>query len=64
MFIPFDNTPMRLSNASKVISLSLLTELIPFYFFLNKKFMLTTKGVLMGLILWGILVVFYLFIWQ
>jgi len=64
MFSPVDSSPMRLSNASKVVSLSLIGQLIPFYYFLNRKAYLTTKGIIMASILWGLLVIFYLFIWQ
>jgi hypothetical protein len=63
MFLP-GNTALRLSQASKVVSLSLIGQLIPFYFFLNKKAMHATKGIVMASMLWALLVIFYLFIWQ
>jgi hypothetical protein len=63
MFVRFDN-PYAMNNASKVVSLALIANLIPFYFFLNKKKYLTVKGILVGSALFVLLIVFYKFIWQ
>jgi hypothetical protein len=51
-FIDLDN-PFLMSEASKILSLALFSLLAPFYFFLNKKCYLATRGVL----------VMYKFIW-
>jgi|GEM_PF-389042 len=63
MFVAFDS-PVLLSNASKVISLSMIANLLPFYFFLNRKQYLTVRGILMSMVLIGVLIVLYRFVWQ
>lgn len=62
----FTNTKSSfdMSEASKVISLAIITNLIPFYFFLNKKAMLTVKGIIIASALALLLVVLYKFIWN
>lgn len=58
------NSSLGMKAASKLISLSIIFNLIPFYFFLNKKAMQTVKGVVIASALALLLVVFYLFVWQ
>lgn len=53
-----------MSEASKVISLAIITNLIPFYYFLNKKAMLTVKGIIIASALALLLVVLYKFVWN
>lgn len=62
----FTNTTsfMAMRSASKLISLAIILNLIPFYFFLNKKAMLTVKGIVIASALALVLVVLYLYVWQ
>lgn len=52
------------NNASKMLSLSIIANLIPFYFFLNKKMYQVTKGIIFASLLYGILIFMYKFVWQ
>ncbi len=63
MFTEF-NSPALMNNASKVISLSMIANLLPFYYFLNRKQYLTVRGILVSMVLLGVLVVLYKFVWQ
>lgn len=58
------NSPILMSTASKALSLSMIGNLIPFYFFLNRKQYLTVRGILISMVLIGLLVVLYKFVWQ
>lgn len=58
------NSPIMMSTASKALSLSMIANLIPFYFFLNRKQYLTVRGILIAMVLIGLMVVLYKFIWQ
>jgi amino acid permease len=58
------NNPFRMDKASKVVSLSLIANLIPFYYFLNRKSYQTTKGIILASFLYCLLIVMYKFIWQ
>lgn len=62
----FTNTgsSLGMKAASKLVSLAIIFNLIPFYFFLNKKAMQTVRGVVIASALALLLVVFYLFVWQ
>lgn len=55
---------LRVDKASKVLSLSMITNLIPFYYFLNKKKYQTARGVLTAMFVYGIIIVLYKFVWQ
>ncbi len=57
------NNPYLLSEASKILSLSMIVLLAPFYFFLNKKAYLATKGVIIFAMILAFLVMCYKFIW-
>lgn len=63
IFISFDS-PSMMNTASKALSLSMITNLIPFYFFLNRKQYLTVRGILMSMVLIGVMIVLYKFVWQ
>jgi len=65
-FSMFFNTHnyLRVDKASKVLSLSMITNLIPFYYFLNKKKYRTARGVLTAMFIYGIIIVMYKFVWQ
>jgi len=63
MFFALDN-PIAMNNASKAVSLAMIANLIPFYFFLNKKKYLTVKGILIGSALFVLLILLYKFVWQ
>ena|SRR5690554_2308861 len=63
MFVDLKN-PYLLNEASKVVSLSMIANLIPFYFFLNRKFYQTTKGVIIASFFYVILILMYKFVWQ
>lgn len=58
------NNPFRMDSASKVLSLSLIANLAPFYFFLNRKCYQTTKGIILASFLYCLLIVMYKFVWQ
>jgi len=62
IFTAFDN-PVLMSEASKILSLSILALLAPFYYFLNKSRYYATRGVLIVAFIVGALVVCYKFIW-
>ncbi|RQO32492.1 hypothetical protein DBR32_02505 [Taibaiella sp. KBW10] len=51
------------SAASKPISLAMIVNLVPFYYFLNRKAYQSTKGVIIATVLLGLLFVLYKFIW-
>ena len=53
-----------MNKASKVLSLSMIANLIPFYFFLNKKQFLAVRGILMSMVLFFLLFVLYRFVWS
>ena len=63
MFTDF-KSPIRMESASKAISLSMIANLIPFYFFLNRKQYMTVRGILISMLLIGVLIVLYKFVWQ
>jgi hypothetical protein len=63
MFVEF-SSPTLMNTASKALSLSLIANLVPFYFFLNRKQYLTVRGILLSMVLLGVLIVLYKFVWQ
>ncbi len=63
MFIQF-NYPSMMNMASKVLSLSMISNLIPFYYFLNRKKYQTVRGLLISMVLYLVLIVLYKFVWQ
>jgi hypothetical protein len=63
MFAAFDS-PVLMSTASKALSLAMITNLIPFYFFLNRKQYMTVRGILISMVLIGVMIVLYKFVWQ
>lgn len=60
-FTDFHNSS-RLNDASKVLSLSMIINLIPFYYFLNRKKYYTARGVIVSMFIYGIIVVLYKFV--
>ncbi len=60
MFFKMEPTP---AFAAKSISLAMICNLAPFYFFLNKKAYQGTKGVIIATGLMGLLFILYKFIW-
>lgn len=61
-FYTFEN-PFLLSEASKILSLALFGLLAPFYFFLNKKCYMATRGVLIAAMIVGVFIIMYKFVW-
>jgi uncharacterized membrane protein len=61
-FITLDN-PYIMSEAAKILSLSMIILLAPFYFFLNKKAYLSTKGVIILAVIIAVTIMCYKFIW-
>lgn len=51
------------SAASKPISLAMITNLAPFYFFLNRRQYQMTKGIIIATAIYGVLFVLYKFVW-
>lgn len=49
--------------ASKPISLAMIVNLVPFYYFLNRRAYQSTKGVIIATALLGVLFVLYKFVW-
>lgn len=49
--------------AAKVLSLSLLAELIPFIYFTNRRLDLTARGILVATMLYAVLIVLLMFVW-
>lgn len=62
-FIEIDS-PYKMNMASKVLSLAMIANLIPFYFFLNKKAYQTVRGILISMVLFILLIVLYRFVWS
>lgn len=60
MFTKMEPTP---AYAAKNISLAMICNLVPFYFFLNRKAYQSTKGVIMATGLMGVLFILYKFVW-
>ncbi len=58
------NNSFLMNNASKAISLAMISNLMPLYFFLNRKKYLTVRGILMASVLFCLLIVLYKFVWQ
>lgn len=58
------NSPSSVNRLSKLISLGMIINLVPFFFFLNKKRYQATKGVIIASFIYLILVFIYLFILQ
>ncbi len=54
---------LRIDKASKVLSLSMITNLIPFFHFLNKKKYLSARGILCSMFIYGIIILLYKFVW-
>ncbi len=49
--------------AGKVLSLSLIAELIPFIYYTNRRLDLTAKGILIATMLYAVLIVLLMFVW-
>lgn len=56
--------PPSMEKSSKIVSLAMVSNLIPFYFFLNKNKYLSTRGVLLGSAIYVVLIFLYKFVWQ
>lgn len=63
IFTSFNN-PILMNDASKAFSLSIIANLIPFYYFLNRKRYYTARGVIIATLLFVLLIVLYKFVWQ
>lgn len=63
MFTTFDS-PTLMNTSSKALSLAMITNLIPFYFFLNRKQYMAVRGILISMVLIAVLIVLYKFVWQ
>ncbi|KAA5536977.1 hypothetical protein F0919_04720 [Taibaiella lutea] len=62
-FVSFNNA-YEMNKASKVLSLSMIANLVPFYYFLNKKQYLAVRGILISMVLFFLLFVMYRFVWS
>jgi RsiW-degrading membrane proteinase PrsW (M82 family) len=60
MFFKLEPSP---AFAAKALSLAMICNLAPFYFFLNKKAYQGTKGVIIATALMGVLFILYKFVW-
>lgn len=52
----------RNNLVAPVISISLLPNLLLFYFFLNRERFKAGQGVIMAMLLWGLVIVYYKFL--
>lgn len=57
-------SPLSMEQSSKLISLSMIANLIPFYYFLNRRAYLTTRGIIIATMLFAVLIFLYKFVWQ
>jgi len=62
-FVHF-SSPYDMNQASKVVSLAMIANLAPFYFFLNRKSYQTVKGILVSMLLFVLMIVLYKFVWS
>lgn len=62
-FVAFDN-PRVLNEISKLVSLGMILNLAPFYWFLNKKRYETVKGIILASFFYLILVLMYKWVLQ
>lgn len=49
--------------AAKVLSLSLIGNLIPFIYYTNRRLDLTARGILIATMLYAVLIVLLMFVW-
>lgn len=49
---------------AKVLSLSIIANIIPFIFYTNKRLDLTARGVLIATVLYAVLIVLLKFVWN
>lgn len=49
--------------AAKMLSLSLLAELIPFIYYTNKRLDYTARGILIATMLYAVLIVLLMYVW-
>ncbi len=59
----FTKSNFYFKEASKLLSLAMISLLAPFFFFLNRKLYYTAKGVLIVAVLTAVLIVLYKFVW-
>jgi hypothetical protein len=58
------SSPLKMDACAKILSLSLLLNLLPFYFFINRKQYSIIRGILMAMFLLAIIIVLYKLVWQ
>jgi hypothetical protein len=63
MFINFDS-PRQMTTSSKALSLAVITNLLPFYYFLNRKQYNTVRGLLLTMVLFLLMIVMYKYVLQ
>lgn len=63
MFFDIHNSS-KVNAASKVISISMFTNLIPFYYFINRKKYQTARGIILSMFFYAILILLYKFVWS
>ena len=51
-------------EAAKVLSLSILLNILPFIFYTNKRLDLTARGILIATILYAVLIILLRFVWN
>lgn len=59
----FTKSSFYFKEASKLLSLAMISLLAPFFFFLNRKLYYTAKGVLIVAVLTAVFIVLYKFVW-
>ena len=50
--------------AAKVLSLSILLNILPFIYFTNKRLDLTARGILIATVLYAVLIILLKFVWN
>lgn len=58
------SSPLAMRTASKIMSLSMFTMLIPFNIFINRKKYYSTRGIILATSIFAILIILYNFVWQ
>ncbi len=64
-FETFSSTLLRNGDlTAKVLSLSIIANILPFIFYTNKRLDLTARGVLIATMLYAVLIVLLKFVWN
>jgi hypothetical protein len=51
----------QIGMISKILSISLLANFAGFYFFLNKEWYYSVRGIILGMMSWGVVILYFRF---